>query len=190
MKTRDHVVPKSQGGVWTVDACLRCNAAKKDMSLDSFRRLRRGIEFFGEMRERLVNEATSWIVEGPEDENVVHRQMHRIVPQIVQRPVYEATVDLSKIKQYTRGAKIKKERKEDKTVPGISPLRSDLLGTKFGALTILGRVTGKWVVECMCGAIEHRSTKAVLNPNNKSDSCAACRRPVGNFVTTYGKNSE
>lgn len=171
MKTRDHVVPKSQGGVWTVDACLRCNAAKKDMSLDAFRRLRGGIEFFGEMRERLVNEATSWIVEGPEDENVVHRQMHRVVPQDISRPFYEATVDLSKITQHTRGAKTKQGTAK-------SPLRSDLLGVKFGVLTVVGRIAGKWVVECMCCAIEHRSTKAVLNPANKSDSCEDCRRPV------------
>lgn len=176
MKTRDHVVPKSQGGIWTVDACLRCNAEKKDMSLDAFRRLRGGIEFFGEMRERLVNEATSWIVEGPEDENVVHRQMHRVVPQIVQRPVYESTVDLSKITQYTRAA-------ETKQGTAKSPLRSDLLGIKFGALLVVERIAGKWVVECICGAIEHRSTKAVLNPANKSDSCEDCRRPVGRLRT-------
>lgn len=182
MKTKDHVVPKSQGGIWTVDACLKCNQRKADMSVDAFRRLCGGIEFFGEMRERLVNETTSWIVEGPQDLNVVHNQPRSVVPQ--QRSVHVATVDLGRIKQYPRGAKTNKERKEQKKHEGqennfsTSHIPPDLVGVKFGAFTVLRRLTGKWEVECMCGAIDHRSSKAVLNPANTFDACDDCRRPI------------
>ncbi len=198
MKTRDHVVPKSQGGRWTVDACLRCNAAKKDMSLEEFRQLRGGIEFFGEMRERLVNEATSWIVEGPQDVNVVHYQRLESAPiyypptekRFLQpipttRPVYTATFDISKITSVSRTLKTSKERKAHKVHVGQennhsnSHIPVDLVGVKFGAFTVARRLTGKWEVECICGAIDHRQTKAILNPKNTFDACEDCRRPVG-----------
>lgn len=176
MRTKDHVVPKSKGGVWTVDACLRCNQRKKDMSLEEFRTLCGGIEFFGEMRERLVNESTSWIVEAPDNLNVVHYQRQYIVPQPIPRPYYEAVIDLSKIKTYTRGAKTKQERKLKPSTPCPPP---DLLGVRFGAFTVVNRIVGKWVVQCICGAIDHRTSKAVLNPANSFDACEDCRKPVG-----------
>ena len=47
-KTRDHVVPRSQGGRRTVMACRLCNSAKGALSLDEYRtRVGRGL-FFGE----------------------------------------------------------------------------------------------------------------------------------------------
>lgn len=180
MKTKDHVVPKSQGGIWTVDACLKCNQRKADMSVDAFRRLCGGIEFFGEMRERLVNEATSWIVEGPQDTNVVHNHPRSVVPYHGDRVVHVATVDLSRIKQYTRGAKTKQEKKHKGQENNFSTshIPPDLVGVKVGVFTVLRRLTGKWEVECICGAIEHRSSKAVLNPANTFDACVDCRIPV------------
>jgi HNH endonuclease len=187
-KTKDHVVPKSKGGVWTVDACLKCNQAKKDMSLEEFRALRGGIEFFGEMRERLVNEATSWIVEAPEDLSVVHYQQKHVAPQTIQRPRYDTSVDLSKIKTYTRNAKTKQERKDvaHYTDANRPP---DLYGVRFGAFIVTRRLVGKWEVQCICGAIDHRSTKAVLNPANTFDACVDCRKPVGKLRSDIYKET-
>lgn len=48
-KTKDHVVPKSQGGTRTVEACNLCNRLKRDMSLDEFRAKQvEGALFYGE----------------------------------------------------------------------------------------------------------------------------------------------
>ena len=53
-KTRDHVTPKSKGGVSTVDACWLCNQRKGNLDLEGYRKLMGGIEFEGE-RIRRVN---------------------------------------------------------------------------------------------------------------------------------------
>jgi hypothetical protein len=40
IRTRDHIVPQSQGGTKIVVACLGCNRDKKDLSLDEYRLIR------------------------------------------------------------------------------------------------------------------------------------------------------
>lgn len=49
-KTKDHVVPRCNGGGRTVDACLRCNCVKADGEYDIF------VEF---AREMLVGKKVS-----------------------------------------------------------------------------------------------------------------------------------
>ncbi|PWT89281.1 MAG: hypothetical protein C5B54_09200 [Acidobacteria bacterium] len=65
-----------------------------------------------------------------------------------------------------------------------SPDFTDLTGTKTGRLTVIGLADIKyrdpnkktpWVVRCACGKYEHRSSKAIKNPNNSEDACRACR---------------
>jgi hypothetical protein len=40
IKTKDHIVPQSQGGTKIVTSCLGCNRDKKDLSLDEYRLIR------------------------------------------------------------------------------------------------------------------------------------------------------
>jgi hypothetical protein len=105
-----------------------------------------------------------------------------VVAEVGNRPVYEPSVDLSEIKQYTRGAITKQEKKaksEQENNLSTSHIPPDLVGVKFGRFTVLRRIKGKWEVECECGAIDHRSSKAVLNPSNTFDCCEECRKPLG-----------
>ena len=127
-RTKDHVVPKSKGGIRTVFACLRCNQAKADMSLEEFRWLRGGVEFWGEMKARIEAEKVAWIYEfDPKQANPSPR---KITPQATVRPVYTPTVDLSKIKQYARSAEVKRKRKEQGLLPvgWCPPKKPDLRG--------------------------------------------------------------
>jgi len=58
----------------------------------------------------------------------------------------------------------------------------NLLGIKVGRLSVLGvyddpTQTGRglrWVVRCVCGDYELRSTKAMRNPSNNEDQCRKC----------------
>lgn len=67
----------------------------------------------------------------------------------------------------------------------------DLRGYKFGRLTVVGLLdrTGagfaaagknkkpaKWLVKCVCGRFEHRTAKAIRNPENHFDRCDHCRQ--------------
>ena len=79
----------------------------------------------------------------------------------------------------------------------VSPkdLIDNLIGIKFGRLTVLGLYTeasGLWVVRCACGDYETRRTKSIKNPNNDQDRCENCRETVhlrrqAEFLAT-GKN--
>lgn len=171
MKTKDHVVPKSQGGKWTVDACLRCNAAKKDMSLEEFRQLCGGTEFWGEMKTRLEDTKTAWLVK--ED-----------MPNLTTPPTFMP--NLSKIVKFTHANKTKKEINKELNTP-TACLPRPLLGTRFGGFTVVRRITGKWEVQCMCGAIEYRTSKAVLNTANTFDACVECRKPIGKLKSDIFK---
>ena len=57
----------------------------------------------------------------------------------------------------------------------------DLTGAKVGWLRVLGIYDGKthkmakWVVRCVCGHYEVRTSKALKNPNNQNDKCYKCR---------------
>jgi hypothetical protein len=176
MRTKDHVVPKSKGGVRTVEACLRCNGAKREMSLEEFRLHCGGVEFWGEMRARLANLETAWIlydVNGPQQKRLV-------IPETGFRPKYLPTVDLAKIAQYTKIAKKGKGSKAGKNATDSPPADMPMLtGYRFGGFTVGRRIAGAWEVKCFCGTVEHRSTKAVRNPNNVFDACVGCRKPVG-----------
>ena len=64
------------------------------------------------------------------------------------------------------------------------PCFVNLLGKKTGRLTVIGLADFKhkdktksatWVVRCACGNYEHRSSKAIKNPNNVDDACRFCR---------------
>lgn len=57
-----------------------------------------------------------------------------------------------------------------------------LSGSKFGRFTVIGiadepprKHGAKWVVRCSCGCYEHRTAKAIRNPNNGDDCCKKCR---------------
>lgn len=181
MRTRDHVVPKSIGGYKTVESCVKCNSAKSDMSLEAFRIKCGGIEFWSERQERLARMETAWIhsfdAKNPVEKKAVFAQEHN-------RPTYTAIFDLSKITNYTRGAITKQEKKgkphdEQERNLSTSHIPPDLLGVKFGLLTVVRRITGKWEVKCACGTIENRSSKSVINPANTFDACVECRKPLG-----------
>jgi hypothetical protein len=181
MRTKDHVVPKSQGGTKTVEACLKCNAAKADKSLEEFRRIRGGIEFWGEMKARLEAEKTAWIYN-------FSTEKRTITPSSVPLPMYTATVDLSKVPQYPNGARTKKERNANQNLPNTLP---NLRGQKFGAFTVIGWIgeEGRWEVICICGTKEVRTTRAVRNPLNTFDACVECRKPVGKLRSDIFKET-
>lgn len=170
MRTKDHVVPKSQGGTKTVDACLKYNGDKRDLSLEQFRRIRGGIEFWGEMKARQEREKTAWIYE-------FSAEKHTITPSLEPLPFYQATTDLSKVKQYPVAARTNRERKADK-LPNTLP---DLHGYEFGAFRVTRWIKegGRWEVVCICGTRDVRTTRAIRNPANTFDACIDCRRPVG-----------
>lgn len=180
-KTKDHVIPKSKGGIDTVYACLKCNQTKANMSLDEFRYLRGGIEFYGEWLERKEREKTDWIWSFSADAP----EKRFVIPETGNRPVYTPAIDLNTIKQYPSEPK-KKKKKPAKAVDitvGYIPstgnhLPPNLIGVRVGLLTVMRRLVGKWEMECICGAIEHRSSKAVLNPLNTFDACEDCRKPM------------
>lgn len=69
-----------------------------------------------------------------------------------------------------------------------NPAWKDLSGTKFGRFTVIGIARGlkkaRWVVRCACGVYSTRTTKAIRNPLNTTDSCVACRH------LTYLKRNE
>jgi hypothetical protein len=187
MRTRDHVVPKSKGGTKTVWACLKCNALKADLSLEEFRQLRGGIEFWGEMRKRLADQETAWILSDPAGHGSPEKK--KVVAQVNERPSYEPTVDLSKIKRYTIGPKIKRGKEESTRGIAVPCAPPDLLGVKFGRFTVERRLTGKWEVRCACGAMEVRKSKAIRNPANTFDACVECRRPVRKLHTDIFKET-
>jgi hypothetical protein len=182
MRTKDHIVPKSKGGTRTVDACLKCNAAKKDLSLEEFRRIRGGIEFWGEIRARLEAEKTAWLVGNPLDYKKLNPPF-----EAPPRPVYVSTVDLSKIKQYPSAARTNEECKANV----LPPTLPDLRGQKFGAFTVQRWIgtAGRWEVVCICGVKEVRTTRAVRNLNNTFDACVDCRKPVGKLRSDIFKET-
>jgi hypothetical protein len=144
------------------------------MSLEEFRVLRGGVEFYGEMVARQEREKTDWIWAFSHPPAEVPPEKRKVVPKIVALPVYTPMVDVDKIKRYPTTAKRKRKAKNPP-----SPPMSDLQGHKFGAFTVIRRGIGKWEVKCFCGAREYRSTKAALNPKNTFDACVDCRKPVG-----------
>lgn len=160
MKTKDHVVPKSKGGTWTVDACLICNGAKADMSLEQFRQKRGGIEFYGEMCARQEDEKTRWIYDFSEENGTV--------PSLTETP----------------SRPIHTPREYLKNIKGLP----QLWGYKFGGFTVVEYIcNGRWEVVCMCGTKEVRTTRAVRNPANTFDACVECRKPIGKLRSDYFK---
>lgn len=68
---------------------------------------------------------------------------------------------------------------EMRPIPENAP---DLIGVKFGRLTVIGLHAGMnssngatWVVRCVCGTYEPRKAKAIRNPKNSKDACHSCR---------------
>lgn len=62
------------------------------------------------------------------------------------------------------------------TIPIPSEATQNLIGIKFGRLTVDGLYEkGKWLVRCECGAYETRRPKAIKNPKNNIDCCNFCR---------------
>lgn len=70
------------------------------------------------------------------------------------------------------------------TPPPIQPLPKnastlpDLTGVSFGRFRVIGFARdrrSKWVVRCVCGIYEMRTTKAIRNPLNSTDRCRSCR---------------
>lgn len=109
---------------------------------------------------------------------------HTVMPEIGHRPAYEPSIDLSEIKLYTRGAITKQEKKEKQNNDqennfSTSHVPTDLLGVKFGLFTVVRRIKGKWEAKCICGTVENRYSKAILNPANSFDACIECRKPLG-----------
>lgn len=171
MRTRDHIVPKSQGGTKTVEACLRCNGLKAALSLEEFRVLCGGIEFWAERTARIERDKTTWIYEFDSKQNTM-------TPVAYEKIIYPLQIAIP------RGKRIPVQSKEKKPQGGTANhtaanMPPDLAGVKFGRFTVLRRLTGKWEVLCECGAIDHRSSKAVTNPANGWDACDDCRQPIG-----------
>lgn len=55
----------------------------------------------------------------------------------------------------------------------------DLTGRKVGTMKVLGISADHkktWVVRCVCGKYETRSSKAIMNINNTGDCCQWCRQ--------------
>jgi hypothetical protein len=180
MRTRDHVVPKSQGGIWTVPACLKCNGAKGDKSLEEFRRIRGGVEFWAEGRARQEREKTDWIY-------AFDSKKKTVIPSYYPRPAYISTTDLSKYNPQPSKAQTKKEHEAKIQAHNMPP---DLRGQKFGALNVIRYILKEgWEVVCICGAIEVRTTRAVRNPANSFDACIECRKPVGKLRSDIFKET-
>lgn len=185
MRTKDHVVPKSKGGRKTVDACLKCNSAKADMSLDEFRWVRGGIEFWGEKQHRLEAEKTDWIYEfDPKNASIT--------------PSYEPASSFSSLSAIRRtSAKPHVPPPPPRQDNGLPYGLPDLRGVKFGGWTVvryLGKIGAKnstpmWEVICLCGAKENRTTRAIRNPANSFDACVECRRPVGKLRSDIFKET-
>jgi len=179
MRTKDHVVPKSRGGTKTVEACLKCNADKKDMSLEEFRRKRGGIEFWGEMKHRLEAEKTAWIYEFNADKE-------SITPAPSQPSMFSSVEAILRTTS---------KPSSPKNLPQGTP---NLRGVRFGALTVISWVGKRttsasakpsWMVKCICGAVEYRTTRAIRNPQNSFDACVKCRRPVGKLRSDIFKET-
>jgi len=117
-----------------------------------------------------------------------------IIPVEYPRPVYAVPEQLKEIKHYTRGARTKKERNaERKKVQehmSAANLPPDLVGVKFGILTVEKWIgAGKWEVVCVCGNREQRRTRAVRNPANTFDACVECRKPIEKLKIDYYKGT-
>ena len=88
--------------------------------------------------------------------------------------------------------------------PRLMPLPKEaenLAGRKMGRLTVIGYFGShhkdrgsRWVVRCLCGGYEVRTSKAIRNPANKLDCCWKCHHLADiqksvEFLRT-GKNQE
>lgn len=60
-----------------------------------------------------------------------------------------------------------------------------LTGVKFGKFTVIGwlgklgegkNAIPQWLVRCVCGWYESRTTRAIRNPVNSIDACRLCRK--------------
>lgn len=87
--------------------------------------------------------------------------------------------------QYTPDKQLPRSHRD--TPPPMGPipdLAPRLIGVKFGRFTVIGWCAtqgskGNWVVRCVCGAYETRTTRAVRNPKNATvDCCAQCRHVI------------
>lgn len=166
MRTKDHVVPKSKGGVKTVDSCFRCNQKKADLPLDEFRKLCGGIEFWGEQTARVEKEKTDWIWEFDAKKKTMTPVEYERV--ITPRPL---TIRYSKPAPKPKPVATGKNSRLPNTLP-------NLRGCKFGSFTVTRWLPeeGRWEVFCRCGAEEVRTTRAIRNPLNNWDSCTECRK--------------
>ncbi|WP_168169281.1 hypothetical protein [Kushneria phosphatilytica] len=66
---------------------------------------------------------------------------------------------------------------QTRVVPSGMP---NLTGMKRGRMTVIGLLAdeskkAKWVVRCVCGWYETRSSKAIRNPKNMQERCQECR---------------
>ena len=71
--------------------------------------------------------------------------------------------------------------------PKVKPAplgKTDRSGKRRGDLTVVGylgsgRRGARWLVKCLCGQYESRTSKAVDNPENNADCCLRCRKIRG-----------
>lgn len=58
----------------------------------------------------------------------------------------------------------------------------NLIGRRFGKLTVIGYYSvgkkARWLVRCICGDYEVRSSRAVKNPENNGDCCKICQHTI------------
>lgn len=65
--------------------------------------------------------------------------------------------------------------------PFPGPRQEDLTGRLYGRMTVIGylgndnsKAQARWLVRCVCGNYEKRTTRAVRNPANVGDRCQPC----------------
>ncbi len=71
----------------------------------------------------------------------------------------------------------------------------NLTGVSFGGFRVMGLYTGTkhrggalWVVRCVCGDYETRSSRAIKNPKNAQDCCELCRHVA--YLRQCGRTKE
>ena len=56
----------------------------------------------------------------------------------------------------------------------------DIVGKKFGRLTVINRKNGKWFCACECGGYRYSSSYALTHGKNKSCGCLTSKATYGN----------
>lgn len=210
--TRDHVVPKSRGGRYTVPCCFSCNNLKADMDVEQFRLKLlggggcsgSGNEAAGTAQAPDVPAPLFWaekIAKQHEVPTFVEVAASRARawtwnrtladaqagPEVIDVPVECLPRVEVKASQPSQPSKaIKPVKPPNPALTAETVATTSLVGLKQGWLVVTSSLpTGIWLTVCRCGRYEQRRRKALLNPENREDCCVDCRRRLYRMCEIY-----